>query len=83
MRQLRPEALGSIPSGDPSIFLSVWLIYHQLFYQQFLPPVISIVTKEKKHGGGCEVEQRASLVEQAQQKAHQSTQEAGSCMVLQ
>ena len=37
---------------------------------------------QAEDGGGCEVEQRASLVEQAQQKAHQSTQEAGSCMVL-
>ena len=37
------EALGSIPSGYPSIS-SQFCFYHQLLYQQFLPPVI-IITK--------------------------------------
>ena len=53
-RQLRSEALGSIPSGYPCIFSSSILIYHQLltttsymYYHQLL--LISIVTKMIKH----------------------------------
>ena len=45
-RQLRSEALGSIPSGYPCIFSFAILIYHQLLttssYHQLL--LISIVT---------------------------------------
>ena len=53
-RQLRSEALGSIPSGYPCIFSSV-CFYPDLLpvaYHQFLPPVVVNQYIVTKWGGG-------------------------------